>query len=122
MAEPSRFSIPSDQTLNITLDAELAMEMSLWEKASDEDFKSLDNTIDLGIEKLEQISYTPIVCRIDANVTVIGKSTKNVYVFHGGGAIVEVAEADVPDILSKRLGIKLCCGDENTNIMFEKQV
>lgn len=76
-------------------------------------------TIGLGVEKLEQTSYTPIRCRIDANVTVTGL-TGNTYLFQGGGSVVEVAEADVPKLLSMRLGGALCCGDETTNIMFER--
>lgn len=88
MAEPNRLHIPADKAL------------------------------DLGIEKVEQISYTPIRCRIDANVTVTG-ITENTYLFRGGGSVVEVAEADVPKLLSMRLGGKLCCGGEDANIMFE---
>ena len=76
---------------------------------------SIDKT--LGIEKIEQTTYN-IVCRIDAKVTVTGKSGA-VYVFNGGGSVVEVAAADVPEILKYRLGEALCCGDATTNIMFE---
>lgn len=91
MAESRRLYIPNDETLAPVL----------------------------GVENIEQISYTPIRCRIDANVTVTGE-TGNTYTFNGGGAVVEVASADVPKLLGMRLGGALCCGDATFNVMFEK--
>lgn len=85
-------------------------------------FEFIDPTLTdkwhLGIEKVEQISYTPLRCKIDANVTVTGE-TGATYVFQGAGTVVEVAKADVPKLLKMRLGGSLCCGDENSNYLFE---
>lgn len=73
----------------------------------------------LGIENTEQKFYN-IRCRIDAKVSVTGLSGSH-YEFSGAGAVVEVAEADVANLLAKRLGGRSCCGGGSPegNVMFE---
>lgn len=80
---------------------------------------ALDN--ELGIENIEQTTYNFIRSRIDAHVTVIGKPSGNTYIFPKAGSIVEVAAADIPFMLAKRLGGKSCCGGDSPegNVMFE---
>lgn len=109
MAERSQLSFIADESLDMTY-------VEQWGKASDVD---IDN-FELGIEEVEQKAYN-IRCRIEAKVIVTGKSTGNTYVFPRAGSVVEVAEADVADLLAKRLGGKSCCGGGNPdgNVMFE---
>lgn len=118
MAERSQLSFIADEPLDETYDADdpISSEIGQWEKASDID---IDN-FELGIEEVEQKAYN-IRCRIEAKVIVTGKSTGNTYVFPRAGSVVEVAEADVADLLAKRLGGKSCCGGGNPdgNVMFE---
>jgi len=73
---------------------------------------------ELTLENDDVKLYT-VRCKIDAKVTVTGNSTGNVYEFPRAGAVVEVAEADLEAMLNKRLGGRLCCGDQQSNFMFE---
>lgn len=85
-------------------------------------FLFTDDTLEpeLGIEEVEQKSYN-IRSRIDAKVIVTGKPSGNIYTFPRAGSVVEIAEADVEFLLSKRLGGKSCCGGGSSegNVMFE---
>lgn len=53
---------------------------------------------------------------IDAHVTYSGRISGRQYVWERAGAIVEVDERDVPELLSKRRGKKPCCGQERTKL------
>lgn len=65
-----------------------------------------------------KINLVEIVSRIDANLEYFGKATGRRYSWNGAGKIEKVHPEDVPELLSKRLGKKLCCGN-GTNQIFE---
>ena len=48
---------------------------------------------------------------IDAHLVYDGQVSKRHYEWNRAGAIVVVDESDIPELLSKRLGAKTCCGD-----------
>lgn len=56
---------------------------------------------------------------IDARTTYDGKVTNRHYEWSGAGAIVDVDEQDVPDLLSKRRGKKPCCGNSEQPPIFQ---
>lgn len=56
---------------------------------------------------------------IDARATYDGKVTNRHYEWSGAGAIVDVDEQDVPDLLSKRRGKKPCCGNSEQSSIFQ---
>lgn len=68
--------------------------------------KSIINTV--GIQSL-----------IDAHLIYDGQVSGRHYEWGRAGAIVNVDESDVPDLLSKRLGTKSCCGQQDTNKIFQ---
>lgn len=83
-----------------------------------------NDTDELTLEIQEEIfDNTPkkvaLRSRIDANLTVTVNG--NEYKFSKAGAVVEVNEADVQELLSKRYGRKACCGANSAqaNLMFE---
>ena len=53
--------------------------------------------------------------RFDAKVKLSGSVTGKLYTWERSGAIVEVDEQDVDDLLSKRVGSKACCGGNIEN-------
>lgn len=55
---------------------------------------------------------------IDAHIYFTGRVSGKQYEWNKAGAIVEVDERDVPDLLTKRLGKKTCCGG-GTNQIFQ---
>ena len=56
---------------------------------------------------------------IDAHFKYTGAATREQYEWPKAGSIVSVAEEDVSDLLSKRLGGKSCCGSEDSNKIFQ---
>lgn len=57
---------------------------------------------------------------IDAHLIYTGRESGKQYEWNRAGAIVSVYETDVPELLSKRLGGKPCCGgDEEGNRIFQ---
>lgn len=64
------------------------------------------------------IKYVKITSRIDAHLTYFGKVSGRQYDWLKAGDTVSVLEEDAPELLSKRLGKKLCCGS-GTNQIFE---
>lgn len=57
---------------------------------------------------------------VDAHFFYTGQVTKRQYEWVRAGAIVEVDKLDVPELLSKRLGGKTCCGASEGNVIFEE--
>lgn len=56
--------------------------------------------------------------RIQSKLQYTGQVSGKLYEWSGAGQAVPVLEEDVPELLSKRLGRKGCCGN-NENIIFE---
>jgi len=59
---------------------------------------------------------------ISAHLMYSGRESGKQYEWTRAGAIVDVDETDVPELLSKRLGGKTCCGSGDGNVIFEKVV
>jgi len=53
---------------------------------------------------------------IEAHVYYAGQVSGQLYEWNRAGAIVDVDERDVPELLAKRSGKKPCCGGERTKI------
>ena len=59
--------------------------------------------------------------RISARYSATGSVTGKRYTWERAGTIVEVDEADAPDLLKKRLGQNACCGGSPDRLnVFEK--
>jgi len=56
---------------------------------------------------------------IDAHLYYTGRESGRQYEWMKAGAIVEVDEQDVPELLAKRLGKKTCCGNHDRNKIFQ---
>jgi hypothetical protein len=54
---------------------------------------------------------------IDSHLIYDGQVSKRHYEWMKAGAVVEVDESDVPELIAKRLGKKSCCGRERTKII-----
>lgn len=50
---------------------------------------------------------------IDAHLSYTGRVSGKLYQWQRAGDIVEVLEEDVSELLQKRLGKRLCCGQGN---------
>lgn len=59
-----------------------------------------------------------VLSRIQSKLQYTGQVSGKLYEWSGAGQAVPVLEEDVPELLSKRLGRKGCCGN-NENIIFE---
>lgn len=64
------------------------------------------------------IKKTKVRSLIEAKLSYTGKVSGRPYEWVKAGAVVSVADEDVPELLGKRLGRKSCCGD-NENKIFE---
>lgn len=53
---------------------------------------------------------------VDAHVYYTGQISGELYEWRKAGAIVDVDERDVPELLAKRPGKKPCCGGERKQI------
>jgi hypothetical protein len=53
---------------------------------------------------------------IDSHLYYTGRESGRLYEWRKAGAIVEVDESDVPELLGKRYGKKACCGGERPKI------
>ena len=60
--------------------------------------------------------------KISARVISFGSETGKRYEWERAGAVVEVDEEDVTELLSKRLGDKACCGGDSDNLKLFIQV
>jgi hypothetical protein len=65
------------------------------------------------------INYIKVQSQIDGRFLYTGRISGKQYEWPSGGAIVEVDELDVPELLSKRLGGTLCCGSSGGNKIFD---
>lgn len=55
---------------------------------------------------------------LDSHIYYTGQVSGQLYEWIKAGAIVEVDERDVPELLKRRLGAKTCCGG-GTNSIFQ---
>ena len=55
---------------------------------------------------------------LSARIRLQGSVTKKNYEWSKAGTIVDVDEKDAPDLLTKKLGEKFCCGG-SPNMLFE---
>ena len=65
------------------------------------------------VEKVQPYNYKEIKIQslIDSHFIYVGKITEKNYEWRGAGDVVFVDEQDAPDLLSKRIGERSCCGD-----------
>lgn len=56
---------------------------------------------------------------VEARIIYTGNITGNVYEWPKAGFIVPVDSRDVPELLSKRIGSRGCCGSQDGNKIFE---
>jgi hypothetical protein len=66
----------------------------------------------------DKISKVNIQSLIDGHIYYTGRASGELYEWSVAGAIVAVDERDVPDLLTRRLGKKMCCGS-GTNLIFQ---
>ena len=62
------------------------------------------------------IKLVKVQSLIDSHLYYTGRESGRQYEWARAGAIVDVDEQDVPELLAKRLGKKQCCGQERTKI------
>lgn len=66
------------------------------------------------------IKYIKVQSLIDSHFIYDGRASGKRYEWLGGGAIVDVLPEDVPELLEKRLGKSLCCGNsQDGNRVFQ---
>ena len=65
-----------------------------------------------------KINTVRVQSLIDAHLYYTGQVSGELYEWRMAGTVVEVDERDVPELLSKRLGKKMCCGN-GTNLIFQ---
>lgn len=62
------------------------------------------------------INLVKVQSLVDAHVYYTGQISGELYEWVKAGAIVDVDERDVPELLAKRPGKKPCCGGERKQI------
>ena len=62
------------------------------------------------------IKETKIRSRIEARLQYTGKVSGRLYEWSRAGSVISVQDDDVPELLSKRLGKKSCCGNSENQI------
>ena len=84
-------------------------------KKSWEDDGLYDETVEPEVEVEETPPQSIIKVRslIEANLEYTGRESGQLYRWHGAGQVTPVRAEDVPELLSKQLGKKSCCGGEN---------
>lgn len=65
-----------------------------------------------------KIKKVKVQSLIDAHLYYTGQISGELYEWSMAGTVVEVDERDVPELLTKRLGKKVCCGS-GTNLVFQ---
>ncbi len=65
---------------------------------------------------INEVKVVKVQSLIDSHLYYTGRESGKLYEWGKAGAIVEVDEQDVPELLSKRLGKKMCCGTGNNQI------
>ncbi len=70
------------------------------------------------------IIYKEIQLLIDSRLLYTGQISGEQYVWQRAGDVILVDERDVPELLSKRLGGRLCCGENisDGNRIFQEMV
>lgn len=78
------------------------------------------------LDKSDVVSYTNteqskrVVNKFPATISLKGLVTGKLYRWENAGSVVEVAEEDVADLLTKKIGESSCCGsNQKGNIVFE---
>ena len=56
---------------------------------------------------------------IEAHLIYAGQISGEQYEWSRAGEVTLVDERDVPELLTKRLGAKLCCGGDDNNRIFQ---
>ena len=56
---------------------------------------------------------------IDSDIYYTGQVSGELYRWNKAGAIVEVDERDVSELLKRRYGKKTCCGESRSNLIFQ---
>lgn len=64
----------------------------------------------------DRINYVRIQSLVQAHLVYTGRSSGKQYDWLRAGAIVSVDEADVSDLLEKRLGGQSCCGQPDNKV------
>lgn len=59
----------------------------------------------------ESYNYRRIQSLYDAHLSYTGKVSGRQYEWSRAGVVVEVLQDDVPELLSKRIGQRSCCGE-----------
>ena len=85
------------------------------------DEEELEESVEVTVANMAPETYNivRIVNKIGARVKYPGAVTGKLYIWERAGAVVNVDERDVPDLLTKTLGKKRCCGSANSNFVFE---
>lgn len=64
-------------------------------------------------------NYRRIQALYDAHLVYEGEVSGRQYEWMGAGSVVEVDERDVPALVSKRIGVRSCCGESGLgNLVF----
>lgn len=71
-----------------------------------------------GTAPESKIKKVKVQSLIDAHLYYTGQISGELYEWSMAGTVVEVDERDVPELLTKRLGKKMCCGS-GTNLVFQ---
>lgn len=81
--------------------------------------ESDENVVVEEISSEVTIKLIKVQSLIDGRILYDGQVTGKHYEWAKGGAIVDVDEQDVPELLAKRLGGQTCCGSKGGNVIFE---
>ncbi len=77
--------------------------------------KHVDSVVekDVVVEKVVEPynSYRKIQSLIDSKLIYVGRESGELYEWQRAGDIIAVREEDVPELLSKRVGERSCCGE-----------
>lgn len=79
----------------------------------------------MGFDRLQGQPYNyrelKIQSLLDARLEYFGKVSLRQYTWSKAGDIRNVDERDVPELLSKRIGVRSCCGEGGLgNLVFQK--
>lgn len=64
-------------------------------------------------------NYIKVRSLIDSRLLYSGQVSGEQYTWAKAGSIIDVDERDVPELLAKRIGVRLCCGGGAGNKVFE---
>jgi hypothetical protein len=83
-----------------------------FQPEKEEDFKA----VVVEIQADSKIKIGLVQSLLDATISYSGRESGKQYTWNGAGAIVEVNEEDIPELLAKRRGKKPCCGAQESPI------